>query len=142
MSSYLEPGERVRLEARPHGAALARPLTRALGLSGLGGAVLVAGASVAWPIALLGAVGVAAGALLALAAVLRWDRTLLVVTTEKLLVVYGVLRRRSASVRLAHAGALQVDQTLAGRLLGYGTVFAGELEVPYVPDVRELTRSV
>jgi hypothetical protein len=27
-----------------------------------------------------------------------------------------------------------MKQSVAGRMLGYGTVIAGELEIPYVPD--------
>jgi hypothetical protein len=80
------------------------------------------------------------GALLALRAVLRWDRTSLVVTTEKLLVVHGVAQRRAAAVRFARIGAVEVEQGLVGRLLGYGTVIAGELEIPYVPDPRRVGR--
>jgi hypothetical protein len=70
--------------------------------------------------------------------VLRWDRTILVVTSRKLLVVHGVVRRRAAASALGPGGAVEVEQSLAGRLLGYGTVVAGELEVPYVPDPTRL----
>ena len=59
-------------------------------------------------------------------------------TTEKLFVVHGVVRRRAAAVHLARIGAVEVDQSLLGRLLGYGTIFAGELEIPGVPRPREV----
>ena len=98
---YLEPGERVRLQARPHGAALVRPLTRAVVLAVAGVALVLYGLPVAWPLGIAGALALAYGALTALRAVLAWDRTLLVVTSDKLLVLYGVVRRRSASVSLA-----------------------------------------
>jgi uncharacterized membrane protein YdbT with pleckstrin-like domain len=68
--------------------------------------------------------------------VARWDRTEVVLTTEKLLVVHGIARRRAAAVRLARVGAVEVEQGVVGRLLGYGTVVAGELEIPYVPHPR------
>ena len=64
------------------------------------------------------------------------------VTTEKLFVVHGTVRRRAAAVRLARLGPVEVEQSLLGRLLGYGTVIAGELEIPYVPAPRELARLV
>jgi uncharacterized membrane protein YdbT with pleckstrin-like domain len=137
MRGYLDPGETVRFEARPHTAALVRPLTRSL-LLALAGGVLV-GLSPPW-LGVLGAVLLGVGALLALCAVLRWDRTSLVVTTEKLLVVHGVAKRRAAAVRFARVGPVEVEQGLLGRLLGYGTVIAGDLEVPYVPDPRRVGR--
>ena len=63
-------------------------------------------------------------------------------TRERQTVVYGVARRRSASVTLAHAPALEFDQGLLGRLLGYGTLVAGDFEVPYVPDARRIRKLV
>jgi hypothetical protein len=131
MRGYLEPGEQVRLEERPHAAALARPLGRALGLA-LVGAILVAVAPTS--VGLVGALLLATGAALALAAVWSWDRTLLVLTTEKLFVVYGIAQRRAAAVRLARVGPVEMEQSVLGRMLGYGTVIAGDLEIPYVPD--------
>jgi uncharacterized membrane protein YdbT with pleckstrin-like domain len=89
-----------------------------------------------------GAVLVAVGALLALRAVWRWERTHLVVTTEKLFVVDGTLRRRSSAVRLRSVENLELDQSLAGRLLGYGTLVAGPLEIDHVPEPRNVYRLV
>jgi hypothetical protein len=43
-------------------------------------------------------------------------------------------------VPLDRIGVVEVDQTLSGRLLGYGTLVAGELEIPYVPRPREVAR--
>ena len=137
MRGYLEPDETVRFQARPHTAALFRPLSRSI-LLALGGGVLV-GLSPPW-LGVVGAILLGIGALLALRAVLRWDRTSLVVTTEKLLVVHGVARRRAAAVRFARVGPVEVEQGLVGRMLGYGTVIAGELEIPYVPDPRRVGR--
>jgi uncharacterized membrane protein YdbT with pleckstrin-like domain len=127
----------VRFQARPHTAALFRPLSRSI-LLALGGGVLV-GLSPPW-LGVVGAVLLGVGTLLALRAVLRWDRTSLVVTTEKLLVIHGVAKRRAAAVRFARVGPVEVEQGLVGRLLGYGTVIAGDLEIPYVPDPRRVGR--
>jgi uncharacterized membrane protein YdbT with pleckstrin-like domain len=137
MRGYLDPGETVRFQARPHTAALVRPLSRSL-LLALAGGVLVGVSPPA--LGVVGAVLLGIGALLALRAVLRWDRTSLVVTTEKLLVVHGVAQRRAAAVRFARVGPVEVEQGLVGRMLGYGTVIAGDLEVPYVPDPRRVGR--
>jgi membrane protein YdbS with pleckstrin-like domain len=135
MRGYLEPGEVVRLEERPHAAALARPLGRALTLA-LAGAILVLAAPTS--LGLVGALFLAAASLVALAAVWRWDRTHLILTTDKLLVVYGVAQRRAAAVRLARVGPVEMEQGVLGRMLGYGTVIAGELEIPFVPDPRRI----
>ena len=140
VAPYVEPGEHVHLEARPHAAALAFPLARAVALALIGAALVLVGSPVAWPLGALGAVALATGALLALGAVWQWDRTLLVLTTEKVFVVYGIVRRRGAAVRLAGVAAIEVEQSLLGRLLGYGTLVAGDFEIPYVPNARDLDR--
>jgi membrane protein YdbS with pleckstrin-like domain len=131
MLGYLEPGEQVRLEERPHAAALARPLGWSGFLALVGGIfVLLAPAS----LGLVGALLLAAAALHALAAVWRWDRTHLILTTDKLFVVHGIAQRRAAAVRLARVGPVEMEQSVVGRICGYGTVIAGDLEIPFVPD--------
>ena len=125
-------------DARRHGVVLARPFTQALILAGAGG-ILVAQP---WPLLLPGAVLVVLGALPALRAVWRWERTHLVVTTEKLFVVHGTLRRRASAVRLRSVENLELEQTLPGRLLGYGTLVAGPLEIDHVPQPRNVYRLV
>jgi len=112
-----------------HGVVLVRPLARALVLGGGGAATFL----LPWPAPVAGALLLAAAALTAVVAVARWDRTHLVVRGETLKVDAGVLRRRSASVTLEPGRAVEVEQTLPGRLLGYVTVVAGELEVEAVP---------
>jgi uncharacterized membrane protein YdbT with pleckstrin-like domain len=134
----MESGEAVRLETRPHGIALAGPLARAAPSVAGGSFLVVLGTPRLWPLGALGALLLALGALAALRAVLAWDRTRLVLTSERLFMVYGVVRRRAAAVSLARAGAIEVDQTLLGRALGYGTIVAGELEIEYVPGPRRL----
>lgn len=128
--------DRPRLVLRPHGVVLAGPLMQALALS-LGGLVtLVLGGRVA----VAGVLGLVAGALVALRAVWRWERTRIVVTRHEVALVQGTLRRRSASVPLGRGGAVEVEQSLLGRMLGYGTVVIAELELPYVARPRELER--
>ncbi|HEX2505415.1 MAG TPA: PH domain-containing protein [Gaiellaceae bacterium] len=140
MRAALAEGEEVQLEARPHGVALLAPLSRAALLAALGAALVVLGPRLAWLLAPVGAALLGAAAVLALVAVLRWDRTIHMLTTEKLVVEYGVLRRRAAAVRLSRIGALEVEQSIAGRLLGYGTVVAGDLEVPHVAHPADVCR--
>lgn len=118
------------MEAHRHGIVLARPLLRALLLALAGAACFLA----PWPAAGVGgAVLLALAAVLAVVAVMRWDRTHLLLTADSLVVVHGVLRRASASVALEPGKAVEVERSLLGRLLGYGTIVAGELEIDAVP---------
>src|SRR5437016_2483004 len=103
--------ERVCLEERLHPALLAPSFARALGLAGLGALLSQLG----WFLTPLGAALVRLGAFVALVAVGRWERTRLVVTTDKIYVVHGTFRRRAAGVRLGRAGAIEVEQTVLGR---------------------------
>jgi uncharacterized membrane protein YdbT with pleckstrin-like domain len=140
MPRHLEPGDPVRIEARPHGIALARPLARAVALALVGGVVVLLASRTAWPLAVPGALALALAAAQGLRAVLAWDRTRFVVTSETLVVVHGIVRRRIAGVELAGGRAMEVEQSLLGRLLGYGTVVVDDLEIPHVPDPREFAR--
>src|SRR2546423_7206332 len=88
------PHERICLDARRHGIVLVRPLAQACGLALAGGYGLLRG----WPWSVGGALLACVGALLALRAGWRWERTRVVVTTEKLCFVHGTLRRRGAAV--------------------------------------------
>ena len=126
--------ERLVLEARRHGIVLLRPLLKAAATAVVGVAAVDAG----WPLSVAGGALLAVAALGAVAAVWRWDRTHVVLTSEKLFVVHGIVRRRAAAVRLSHLGAVELEQTLLGRLLGYGTISVGELEIAFVPRPREL----
>jgi uncharacterized membrane protein YdbT with pleckstrin-like domain len=132
------PEERVCFDARRHGVVLARPLSQAVVLAVSGGVLL----SQPWPLQLPGAALVVLAALLALRAVWRWERTRFVVTTEKVFVVDGTLRRHASAVRLRTVENLQLDQTFPGRLLGYGTLVAGPLEIDHVPEPKAVYRLV
>jgi uncharacterized membrane protein YdbT with pleckstrin-like domain len=103
-------------------------------LAAAGGACFLA----PWPaVGVLGAVLLGLAALIAVVAVTRWDRTHLSVTGNALVVEHGLLSRRSASISL-NGTVFEVERPLLGRILGYGTVVAGELEIDCVP--RRLTR--
>jgi uncharacterized membrane protein YdbT with pleckstrin-like domain len=130
--------ERVCLDARRHGIALARPLGKAVALAVAGGILLTQ----FWALALLGAFSIAAGALIALRAVWRWEWTRFVITTERVYLAQGSLHRRAKAVRLRTVDAVELEQSTAGRLLGYGTVVVGPLEVEHVPEPKEVTQLV
>ncbi len=130
----IRPEEHVCLDARRHTIALARPLSRAVLLAAAGILLL----ALPWPVPAAGAAVLAVAALGALLAVARWDRTRFVVTTEKVFLVHGLTRRRAAAVMLRSLDLVELEQTLPGRVLGYGTLQAGPLEVEYVPHARRV----
>jgi uncharacterized membrane protein YdbT with pleckstrin-like domain len=128
--------EEVCLEARRHGIVLVRPLVWALMLAGVGGVLL----TLPRYISVAGAVVVALAAVVALRAVWKWERTRMVVTTDKVFVVDGTLRRRARAVRLAAVEAVELEQSLTGRLFGYGTVVVGSLALDHVPRPKRFYR--
>jgi hypothetical protein len=126
--------EEICLEARRHGIVLARPLLWAIVLGGLGGVLT----TLPSPIDLVGASVVALAVLIALRAVWKWERTRVVVTTEKVFVVDGTLRRKARAVRLRAVEAVELEQSFAGQLLGYGTVVIGPLALEKIPRPKRL----
>jgi uncharacterized membrane protein YdbT with pleckstrin-like domain len=131
--------EEVYLDARLHGAVLARPIFRSSLLVVLGIAAMLVPYA-AGPA--LGAVLIAAGAFFTLRAVWQWERTHLVVTTEKVYLLNGTLHRRSKAVRLQLVDAVEVDQSLVGQLFGYGTVVVGPLKVGHIARPSEVCHLV
>src|SRR5919202_3464266 len=124
--------ERVCLDERRHVVVLVLPFLRALGLAAVG----IGCTAIGWPASIVGVVLQAAAAVVALRAVWRWEQTRVVLTTDKLFVVHGTLRKRAAAVRLARNGAVEIEEGLVGRLLGFGTILAGDFEIDYVPPPR------
>jgi uncharacterized membrane protein YdbT with pleckstrin-like domain len=135
---FTDPQEEVCLEARRHGIVLVRPLVWSIILAGVGGAI----ATVPSPWLWLGVAIVALAAAIALRAVWKWERTLVVVTTEKVLVVNGTWRRHSRAVRLAAVEMVELEQSLSGQMLGYGTVVVGSLTLDHVPRPKRLYRLI
>ncbi len=122
------------IEMHRHGIALARPLSRALVVALAGAACFLA----PWTaLAAAGAALLALAAVIAVVGVTRWDRTHLAVTKNAFVVEHGFVRRRSASISL-NGTVFEVERTVPGRILGYATVVAGELEIDFVP--RRLAR--
>jgi uncharacterized membrane protein YdbT with pleckstrin-like domain len=124
--------EPICVDTRRHGIVLARPLAKSFALAAAGGLLYSRG----WPYLIVGAAFAVGAALLALGAVWRWERTHVVVTTRQVIVTSGTLRRRTATADLGH---LAVEQTMLGRLLGYGTLIAGSLAVHHVPEPRRMS---
>jgi hypothetical protein len=129
------PVRRAALRLRRHGVVLAGPLLRAGLLCSAATVLLRSG----WPLPPLGAAALALAAWATLRAVGRWERTLVLITRGDVRVVHGTLRRRSRSVERG-AGPVEVDQRFVGRLLGYGTVVVGGLELDHMARPHALAR--
>jgi lysylphosphatidylglycerol synthetase-like protein (DUF2156 family) len=129
-----DPDEEICLEARRHGIVLVRPLAGAILLAGAGGILI----TLPRPLSFAGVVVVAFAAVVTLRAVWKWERTRVVVTTEKVFVVHGTWRRRARAVRLAAVEAVELEQTFPGQLLGYGTVVVGPLTLDRIPRPKRL----
>jgi uncharacterized membrane protein YdbT with pleckstrin-like domain len=125
--------ERVCFDVRRHGVVLMRPFLWATAL-GVAGLFLLA---MPWPVPVAAPLVIGIGAVSAFAAVWRWDRTRFVVTTEKVFLVQGVTRKRASAVRLRGLRSISLEQSVLGRMLGYGTLHAGPLEVEHVPCARQ-----
>jgi len=126
--------EKICLEERRHAVVLAGPFVRALGLAAVGIGLMAIG----WPASIVGVLLQGLAAAVALRAVWNWERTRVVLTTEKLFVVHGTLRKRAAAVRLSRVGAVEIEQGLIGRVFGYGTIIAGDLEIEYVLEPKRV----
>ena len=132
------------IRTRPHTALLARPLAAAVAAAGLLAGVVAVLRSVAHP-GLAGQVVALLASVVAIAALVRlvlrvweWDRTLLVVDAERVVVVKGGVRRSEQIVPLAAVQRLRVRRSIAGRVLGYGTIeIAGQgrgSRLTFVPE--------
>jgi len=138
MPADTEQDEHVFLDARRHGVVLARPLGQALLLAIVGGTLT----AFVWPLAIAGAILVGIAAVTAIKAVWGWERLRLVITGDRLYVVEGTIRRRARQIRLGRIDAVEIEQTTAGRMFGYGTLLVGPLEIDHVPKPREVTELV
>lgn len=147
---FLGPDEPVLWAARPHAAALARPLALAVVIVILAAFVVLeltridlAGA----PVAAVAAAGAAVLAVLRAArAVFRWDRTLVAVTPLQVVLLAGGARLEAETVPLRSVSRLGVRQGPLQRLLGYGTLLVGDGRsrrgVHYVPRPAEVSRVI
>lgn len=157
LAKYLGRGERVVLETRQHPFAIVDAFLDAMRLIlpllmvswGVLGIRLLDNVVGDWVIRI---------AFLAMAVVvarlfwriLEWEFARVIVTTEKLVHVHGILNRRIASTPLVKVSELTVSQPLAGRMFGYGklvvdTPGGGELPLhglAYIPDPADVYRLI
>jgi membrane protein YdbS with pleckstrin-like domain len=147
---FLAPDEPVLWAARPHAAALARPLALAVIAVILAAIAVTALRRVDLAAASIAAVLAAGAAVLAVLraarAVFRWDRTVVAVTPLQVVLLAGGVRLEAESVPLRTVSRLGVRQGPMQRLLGYGTLLVGDGRsrrgVRYVPRPAEVSRLI
>jgi uncharacterized membrane protein YdbT with pleckstrin-like domain len=122
--SVLQPGETVKVIGRLHWIIY----LRAFFVLAVGGAVIVYSRQpqtepeTARLLFFAGWTIVAAGGLLLFGAWFRRMMTELSVTTQRVVYKRGFIWRRTVEMNLDKVETVDVEQTIGGRLLGYGTV--------------------
>ncbi|MDQ2728818.1 MAG: PH domain-containing protein [Actinomycetota bacterium] len=118
--TWLNAGEEILVDVRPHWTFLGRPLVAAV--------VILAGAIAAVAGQAPGAVDGVLAVLLVLsllwlvARYARWATTAMILTNERLVQRHGVLSRRVQELSLAQIGEVECRRRVRDRLLGSGDV--------------------
>lgn len=128
MGTYIDhiltPGETIHDTARITGWIWFGPIVACLViLGGLGLALLTP--SIGRQPALAAGAGVLAAGLVCAILVGPWIKqstTDMVVTDRRVIAKFGLISRRAIEMRISKIESIQVEQTLLGRLLNYGTV--------------------
>ncbi|GAB3041466.1 PH domain-containing protein [Natronobiforma cellulositropha] len=146
---HLAGDERVVWESRPHVVAMGKevPIATALVLVGFVLALWSATSGVSSLLTLAGVVLILAGGVLALVRYVYWTNTRYVITTGELYKKRGVVSRDVVQFRLERVQNTSLEQSVLGRLLGYGeltvyTAGSGEPELTFerVPQPGKANR--
>lgn len=119
----LMPGEMVIAKARLHWLVF----LPALLWIGVSVGVIIAGsffdsAAIAWSVAVVGVALLFFAMVKGIGAGLRYWTSEFAVTTKRLVVKVGLIRRNTLELLLSKVEAVGVNQTIIGRLLNYGTL--------------------
>lgn len=111
IESSLLPGETVIARARCHWAVFTRPV-----------AIVVVGLVVLAYQHVIGAVIVTIGALAAISPLITYGTSEFGVTSKRVVIKVGFVKRRSLELLLRQIEAISVDQSIMGRLFGFGSI--------------------
>ena len=155
--SYIEKnlsaGETLRYKTGCHWIVLLWPLLGGLilgviGLAMLANGWLAARKGVSYPgVIVVGALACLTAVALLAGGIIRRIATEVVVSNKRVLIRTGLSSRRSIEVLLTRVESLGMKQTLAGRILGYGTVVVNGIggtreEFERIRHVNEFKRTV
>jgi hypothetical protein len=116
VDDHLLPGEAVTHRAHLHKLAFLMPALASLALVMLGVVLIVSDLVGA------GLVPLAAAAVPLLWAYIEYRTSEFAVTDKRVVIKVGWIQRRTLETMLSKVEAVGVDQTLLGRVLGYGTI--------------------
>ena len=111
IESSLLPGETVVARARLHRVVFTKAV--AVGVAGLAALYLQPA---------VGAIVVLVGLVMAIPPFVTSRSSEFGVTNKRVIVKVGVVRRRTLELLLRQVEAISVDQSIAGRMLNYGTI--------------------
>ena len=66
-------------------------------------------------------------------AYVRYQSTELAVTTKRVIVKHGLIRRQTVEINLAKVESIQVDQGILGRMLNFGTLIVAGTGTSHAP---------
>ena len=144
MASYVEtivgPGEQVLYIGKVSLYSILPSLIGGTLLIVIGGVLTLA----AGPIALLLSV---VGLVWLLAGLIRRNSTELAVTNRRVIAKFGLVRRSTVELNLAKVESIRVEQTVGGRLFGYGSVIVTGTgstmdPIPYIADPIKFRQAV
>ena len=129
VDTNLIPGETVVHRPRLHWIVLAPALIGGAALDLVAFALLVGAffahgpkGGVSMPLAIASAVVAVGGSLWVAYAAVRWNATEIAVTSRRVLVKTGLLGRSTTEILLSKIESVAIEETPAGRTLGYGRV--------------------
>ena len=129
VEKHLIEGETIVYETRLHWVVLVAPILLGIlfGLTGLGMFILSAQATgnksaAHQPMMILGAAFFAIALLFIVRGVLMRNATEMTVTNKRVFVKVGLAARRTIELLLSRVESIGVQESVMGRMLGYGTV--------------------
>jgi uncharacterized membrane protein YdbT with pleckstrin-like domain len=74
-----------------------------------------------------------AGLIFLVIAFVKYKTTELAITTRRVIAKFGFIRRRTVELNINKVESIQVDQSVMGRILGYGTLVISGAGTPQAP---------
>ncbi|MGQ0642673.1 MAG: PH domain-containing protein [Gemmatimonadaceae bacterium] len=116
VDDHLLPGEHVQYRAHLHKLIYAWPALFAAGMTAL--AVWAFSANTIWA----GLLAIAVGFVPLFIAHIKYTSSEFAVTDKRVVIKVGWIRRRTLETMLAKVEGIEVEQGIAGRMLGFGTI--------------------
>jgi uncharacterized membrane protein YdbT with pleckstrin-like domain len=144
LASYVEtivgPGEQVLYIGKVSLYSILPSLIGGTLLIVIGGVLTLAAGPFALVLSVLGLVWLLAG-------LIRRNSTELAVTNRRVIAKFGLVRRSTVELNLAKVESIRVEQTVGGRLFGYGSVFVTGTgstmdPIPYIADPIKFRQAV